>query len=73
MAEAIVKDKKRILPCAAYLQGEFGHNGIFLGVPCKLGVSGIQEIVEVDLTESERNELAKSAEAVRSSMKFLSN
>ena len=73
MAEAIAKDKRRILPCAAYLQGEFGHDGIFLGVPCKLGRSGIQEIVEVDLTESERNELAKSAEAVRSSMKFLSN
>lgn len=73
MAEAIAKDKKRILPCAAYLQGEFGHDGIFLGVPCKLGRAGIQEIVEVDLTESERNELEKSAEAVRSSMEYLSN
>jgi len=71
MTEAIVKNKRRILPCAAYLQGEFGHDGIFLGVPCKLGEGGIQEIIEVELTEAEAAELANSAEAVRSTMEAL--
>ncbi len=65
MAEAIVKDKRRILPCAAYLEGEYGHDGIFLGVPCQLGEGGLQKIIEVELTESEAEALAKSAEAVR--------
>ena len=65
MAEAIVKDKRRILPCAAYLEGEYGHEGIFLGVPCQLGEGGLQRIIEVELTESEAEALAKSAEAVR--------
>ena len=64
MAEAIVKDKRRILPCAAYLEGEYGHEGIFLGVPCQLGEGGLQRIIEVELTESEAEALAKSAEAV---------
>ena len=64
MAEAIVKDKHRILPCAAYLEGEYGHEGIFLGVPCQLGEGGLQRIIEVELTESEAEALAKSAEAV---------
>jgi malate dehydrogenase len=71
MAEAIVKNKRRILPCAAYLQGEFGHEGIFLGVPCKLGEGGLQEIIEVELTEAEAAELASSVEAVRSTMETL--
>ncbi len=71
MTEAIVKNKRRILPCAAYLQGEFGHEGIFLGVPCKLGEGGLRQIVEVELTEAEAAALANSAEAVRSTMGVL--
>ncbi len=71
MAEAIVKDKRRILPCAAFLQGEYGHEGIFLGVPCKLGEGGLQEIVEVELTDAERDELAKSAAAVAETLATL--
>ena len=65
MAEAIVKDKRRILPCAAYLEGEYGHEGIFLGVPCQLGEGGLQWVIEVELTESEAEALANSAKAVR--------
>ena len=65
MAEAIVKDKRRILPCAAYLEGEYGHDGIFLGVPCQLGEGGLQRIIEVELTKSETEALASSAEDVR--------
>jgi malate dehydrogenase len=64
MAEAIVKNKRRILPCAAYLEGEYGHEGIFLGVPCQLGKGGLQRIIEVELTESEAEALANSAAAV---------
>jgi malate dehydrogenase len=64
MAEAIVKDKKRILPCAAWLEGEYGHKGIYLGVPCKLGSSGLEQIIEIDLTSQERIALGKSAQAV---------
>ena len=64
MAEAIVRDKRRILPCAAYLEGEYGHEGIFLGVPCQLGKGGLQRIIEVELTESEGEALANSARAV---------
>jgi malate dehydrogenase len=65
MAEAIVRDKRRILPCAAYLEGEYGHEGIFLGVPCQLGEGGLQRIIEVELTESEAEALTNSARAVR--------
>ena len=65
MAEAIVKDKRRILPCAAYLEGEYGHEGIFLGVPCQLGEGGLQRIIEVELTENEAEALENSAKAVR--------
>lgn len=71
MAEAIVKDKRRILPCAAFLQGEYGHEGIYLGVPCKLGEGGLQEIIEVELTDAERGELAKSAAAVSETLATL--
>jgi malate dehydrogenase len=71
MAEAIAKDKNRILPCAAYLEGEYGEHGIFLGVPCKLGEGGLKDILEVELSELERAELAKSAESVRSTMAAL--
>jgi malate dehydrogenase len=71
MAEAIVKDKKRILPCAAYLQGEYGMEGLFLGVPCKLGRNGLEQIIEVELTDQERAALAKSANAVREPMELV--
>jgi malate dehydrogenase len=64
MAEAIVKDKKRILPCAAWLQGEYGMNDLFLGVPVKLGRNGMEGIIEVELTDEERAALQKSADAV---------
>lgn len=73
MAEAIVKDKKRILPCAAWLQGEYGMDGLFLGVPCKLGRNGLEQILEVELTEQERAALESSAEAVREPMQALAN
>jgi len=71
MAEAIVKDKRRILPCAAYLEGEYGHEGIFLGVPCQLGEGGLQKIIEVELTESEAAALASSATAVHETIAAL--
>lgn len=71
MAEAIVKDKKRILPCAAWLQGEYGMSDLFLGVPCKLGRNGLEEIIEVELTAEEKEALEKSAEAVREPMKVI--
>jgi malate dehydrogenase len=71
MAEAIVLDKKRILPCSAYLQGEFGMNGLFLGVPCKLGRQGLLKIIEVELTKEERAALEKSAGAVKETMDLL--
>jgi malate dehydrogenase len=69
MTEAIVKDSKRILPCSAWLDGEYGMRGLFLGVPCKIGRGGLERIIEVELTAEERAALAKSAEAVREPMK----
>jgi malate dehydrogenase len=68
MCEAIVHDQKRILPCAAWLEGEYGMSGLFLGVPCKIGRAGLERIIEVTLTDSERDALAKSADAVREPM-----
>jgi len=68
MCEAIVRDQKRILPCAAWLEGEYGMSGLFLGVPCKIGRNGLEKIIEVDLTREERDALAKSADAVREPM-----
>jgi malate dehydrogenase len=65
MCESILKGKKKILPCAAYLDGEYGIDGIFVGVPCKLGESGIEEIIQLNLTTDERVELQKSAGAVK--------
>jgi len=64
MAEAIMKDRKKILPCAAYLQGEYGYKDLFIGVPVKLGAGGIEEIIEIKLTEKEKAALDKSAAAV---------
>lgn len=72
MAEAIVRDHRRILPCAAYLEGEYGQEGIFLGVPCKLGDGGLLQILEVELTDAEQQALQKSADAVRETMAALS-
>jgi len=64
MSESILKDKKKILPCAAYLEGEYGINDLFIGVPVKLGSKGIEEIIQIDLTEEENTALKKSADAV---------
>jgi len=65
MVDAILKDKKKILPTAAYLEGEYGINGLFMGVPCKLGSKGIEEIIEIHLTSDERAALQKSAASVQ--------
>lgn len=71
MVEAIVRDERRILPCAAYLEGEYGMSGHFLGVPCKLGRGGLQAVLEVELTDEERTALGRSAEAVREPMQAI--
>jgi malate dehydrogenase len=68
MVESIVLDKKRILPCAAWLEGEYGLSGIYCGVPCKLGKGGVEKILEVQLTADEKAALAKSAAAVKETM-----
>ena len=65
MVEAILKDKKKILPCAAYLEGEYGINGFYIGVPCKLGAAGLEQIIEIKLSAEEDAALKKSAEAVK--------
>jgi malate dehydrogenase len=65
MVEAIALDKRRILPCSAWLQGEFGLRDVFCGVPCKLGRRGLERIVQITLTDAERAELVKSADAVK--------
>ncbi len=65
MAESILKDKKKILPCAAYLQGEYGIQDLFIGVPVKLGSNGIEEIIEITLTDTEKAALMNSAAAVQ--------
>jgi malate dehydrogenase len=65
MAEAILKDKKKILPCAAYLEGEYGIHNLFIGVPVKLGAKGVEEIIQISLTETEQAALDKSAAAVK--------
>jgi malate dehydrogenase len=64
MAESIIKDRKKVLPCAAYLEGEYGINGIFVGVPVKLGANGIEQIYQIKLTAEEQAMLKKSAAAV---------
>jgi malate dehydrogenase len=68
MVEAIVNDQKRILPCSAWLQGEYGMKDVYLGVPIKLGRSGMEKIIEVSLTVDEKAALEKSAQAVREPM-----
>jgi len=64
MAESILKDKKKVLPCAAYLEGEYGFKDLFIGVPVKLGAKGVEEIIEITLTDDEKAALQKSADAV---------
>src|SRR6056297_1512278 len=68
MAEAIIKDKKKILPCAAYLEGEYGISDIFMGVPVKLGSKGVEDVIQIKLTDQERTDLNGSAEAVKQLM-----
>src|SRR5690242_13128158 len=65
MVEAILKDKKKILPCAAYLQGEYGVKGLFVGVPVKLGAKGLEQIIEIKLTADEKAALDRSSSAVK--------
>jgi len=65
MAEAILKDQKRILPCAALLEGEYGVDGYFLGVPCKLGGGGMEGVIELDLSDDEMAALMRSLDAVK--------
>ncbi len=64
MVDSIILDKKRIVPCAAYLKGEYGIDGLYIGVPVKLGAKGIEEIIEVELSSAEKANLDKSAAAV---------
>ncbi|HET6848722.1 MAG TPA: malate dehydrogenase [Gaiellales bacterium] len=65
MVDSIVLDQKRVLPCAAHLTGEFGLDGIFMGVPCRLGASGLEEIIKIELSDDEQQQLHRSADAVR--------
>ena len=65
MVDSIVHDQKRVLPCCAYLQGEYGLQGLYMGVPCRLGASGLEEVVEIVLSTDERSQLERSAGAVR--------
>jgi malate dehydrogenase len=65
MAESIIRDKKKVLPCAAYLEGEYGINGLFVGVPVKLGARGVEQIIQINLTPDEDAALKKSAAAVK--------
>ena len=65
MVESILKDKKRVLPCSAYLEGEYGIKGLFVGVPVKLGARGVEKVFEVKLTAEEKAALSKSAAAVK--------
>jgi len=71
MVESIVKDEKRLIPAAAYLQGEYGYSDIFLGVPILLGKNGVEKVVELELTEQEKTALDSSAEAVKTGVKSL--
>jgi malate dehydrogenase len=73
MVDAVCLDEKRVLPCTAYLEGEYGIDGLYMGVPLKLGVGGVEEIVELELTDAERTELAASADAVREVVDLLSS
>jgi malate dehydrogenase len=71
MVDAVLRDKKKILPCAAYLQGEYGMRDVYLGVPVKLGAKGVEQVVEIELTPEESAALEKSANAVRELFRIL--
>jgi malate dehydrogenase len=71
MVESVLKDEKKILPCAAYLQGEYGMSDVYLGVPVKLGRRGIEQIIEIELTPEEKSALQRSADAVRELFRIL--
>ncbi|AZB43902.1 malate dehydrogenase [Bacillus sp. FJAT-42376] len=73
MTEAIVKDQRRVIPAIAYLEGEYGYDGIYLGVPAVLGKNGLEKIIELELTEEEKAALNKSAESVKNVMKVLAD
>jgi malate dehydrogenase len=73
MVDAILMDQKRILPCAAYLQGEYGLNDLFVGVPVKLGAGGIEDVIELDLSDDEREQLEYSANDVREMVEVLNS
>jgi malate dehydrogenase len=73
MVDSIVLDQKRILPCAALCQGEYGINDLFVGVPVMLGRDGIEKIVEIELTDDEQAELKSSADAVQELVKAMEN
>lgn len=72
MVEAILKDQRRVLPTIAYLEGEYGYEGIYLGVPTIIGGNGLEQIIELELTETERSQLDRSVESVKNVMKVLS-
>lgn len=72
MVEAILKDQRRVLPTIAYLEGEYGYEGIYLGVPTIVGGNGLEQIIELELTDYERAQLNKSVESVKNVMKVLS-
>jgi malate dehydrogenase len=65
MVDSIILDKKQILPCAVRLEGEYGINGLFVGVPVKLGAKGVEQIIELELTQDEQAALQKSADSVK--------
>ena len=71
MVESVLKDEKKILPCAAYLEGEYGMSGVYLGVPVKLGRKGVEKVMEIELTADEKAALGRSAEAVRELFRIL--
>src|SRR5205807_1511186 len=71
MVEAILKDKHKIMPCAIYLEGEYGIHGLFVGVPCKLGANGLEEIIQIKLTPEEQTALQKSADSVAELVKVI--
>ena len=73
MVEAILLDRKEILPCAAMLQGQYGINGLYVGVPVKLGSAGVEEIIEIQLSESEHSALKASAAAVQELLDIMEN
>ena len=73
MVESIIFDKNEILPCTAYLEGEYGINGVYVGVPVKLGAAGINEVIELDLDPNELSALQQSAKSVEELIKIMEN